>query len=517
MDIIASAAPISHSAGPTGQTRRRISPGRSFLRPSEFLLLAVCLTILGAQLFLQPRIGLADNGDFSKVLGRVGLKKAGEGNFQFFVSSYSRAQTWDTVVWYSEVVPAWLAVHLQAIIRRDARFDIAYLAAIHVALFLALYWVLLLLLRPFPPAPRFALALLGLWIFTDVFYVAYFNSFYSDTAALLGLLAMVLAALHLLRRSHSPIAWWGVYALAAVFFVTSKPQHAIWAAFPAAFATARSWQAAGVRRIAGALLAASLVGLGVFELGTLPEAMKAMPLFDVVFLKLTADPARRADVLHDLGMPQSYGRYAGVSSWTPGTPMLDPSLRQQFYVQARGHLPWFYLSHPRVVARVLQDDLHASAPSLRPPMLANYRREDGFAAYSHARRFCLWSDLRVLAFRAWPEHIVLWYAFVMAGALLFLKNGRPGTRGSAALCLALAMMGIGEFCFASLADAAQTDRHLFLFHTLTDVTIYFVAVAAAQAPFLCGGNCRWGVEGVSATWCRFDRKCCWRRESIFGS
>jgi hypothetical protein len=41
-------------------------------------------------------------------------------------------------------------------------------------------------------------------------------------------------------------------------------------------------------------------------------------------------------------------------------------------------------------------------------------------------------------------------------------------------------MGIGEFCFASLTDAAQTDRHLFLFHALTDLTVCFAAAGALE-------------------------------------
>lgn len=52
----------------------------------------------------------------------------------------------------------------------------------------------------------------------------------------------------------------------------------------------------------------------------------------------------------------------------------------------------------------------------------------------------------------------------------------------AAICLALVMMGMGEFCFASLTDATQTDRHLFLFHALTDLSFLLCHSRSARVP-----------------------------------
>ena len=462
-------------------------PGASVLstpnviRGSEFVLTVVCLAVLTAQLFVPPLIGLADNGDFSKVLGRVGLRKSVEGNFQYFISDYPHAASWNTKVWYSETVPAWIAVRLQKLVRGSRDFDIRYLAAVHAMIFVALYYFLLLLLRKLPTVPRVLLALLVVWIFTDVLYVAYFNSFYSDTTAWLSLLAMAVAALHIVCRSPGPQLWWSIYAAAAIGFVTSKPQHAVWAIFPMAFAAVMNWRASGLRRIFGAALCLALLTLSLLEFTTLPGPMKAMPLFDVVFLKLTRDPSTRAQVLRDFRLPDSYAVYAGTSAWIPGSPIFDAEWRTHFYSQARRHLFWFYLSHPRLTVRLIHDDLRLSAPYLRPPVLANYRREHGYPPGSLARHFCSWSDLRAALFRAWPEHILLWYAFVLAAAIVVIARSRsPVIRRVAAVGLGLALMGIGEFCFASLTDAAQTDRHLFVFHALSDLTFCFVAAGVLE-------------------------------------
>ncbi|HEY6936526.1 MAG TPA: hypothetical protein VI424_05210, partial [Terriglobales bacterium] len=124
-----------------------VLPTPQLIRRSEFILLVLCVAILTAQLLIPPFIGLADNGDFAKVLGRVGLRKSSQHNFEYFVSDYSHASSWNTVVLYSETVPAWIAVRVQTLVRGSRDFDIRYLAAVHAMIFVALYYFLLLLLR----------------------------------------------------------------------------------------------------------------------------------------------------------------------------------------------------------------------------------------------------------------------------------------------------------------------------------------------------------------------------------
>ncbi|HEV2689455.1 MAG TPA: hypothetical protein VGV35_12915, partial [Bryobacteraceae bacterium] len=41
----------------------------------------------------------------------------------------------------------------------------------------------------------------------------------------------------------------------------------------------------------------------------------------------------------------------------------------------------------------------------------------------------------------------------------------------AAFGIVLAAMGLSEMMLAPLADAGETDRHLFLFHAITDFTL----------------------------------------------
>jgi hypothetical protein len=69
--------------------------------------------------------------------------------------------------------------------------------------------------------------------------------------------------------------------------------------------------------------------------------------------------------------------------------------------------------------------------------------------------------------------VIIWYVLVaVASAVLVLRSRSCFVRKIAVIALALAVMGAMEFCLASLLDAEQADRHLILFHEITDITIW---------------------------------------------
>src|SRR5215467_6044892 len=81
----------------------------------ETAMLAICATILSAQLLIPPFIGLADNGDFPKITGRLSLGPSdGSPKFTYFVTDYVRAPQyyWKSETLSTELPLAWLATRL---------------------------------------------------------------------------------------------------------------------------------------------------------------------------------------------------------------------------------------------------------------------------------------------------------------------------------------------------------------------------------------------------------------------
>ena len=421
-------------------------------------------------------IGIANNGDFGKVYGWLCLEPRGAAtNFIHFQPDYVwRARNyWNSPYHSSESALAWLATRFAGATHEGAAFDIRWLGATHAALCLAAFGVLLAGLRgPLRGMTRgrgrmaLAAAIVPLLIFTEVCYTAYLNSFYMDAAALAGLLLMAAAAVWMTAGTAPEAAPLGVFTLAALLFVTSKAQHAVWMGLPAALLVAwgARWNSRPWRALAwGAAGLVLLAGAGM--LNSTDGSYRGQAMFNILFFRL--GPAG-AD-LQSLGVKPEELRYRGMNAYTPGAPAADRAWTEEFARRTGfGRLLGWYARHPGSTLGFLAETLREGAPEMRPVNLGNFRAADGRAPGARTERFGMWSQWRSELLRRWPWHMVAWYAVFLAGCL---ASGSP-VRWVAMGILAL---GAGEFAAAALGDALDAGRHLFLFHAATDLTVCFAA------------------------------------------
>jgi hypothetical protein len=425
----------------------------------EPALLAICAVILSVQLFVPPFIGLADNGDFPKITGRLSLgPRYGGQNFIHFVSDYLRSPRfyWKSETLSTELPLAWIATCLSRTTKDGDAFDIRWLGAVHAILLLCALYVLMRTLRP-----RLLIAAAAIFIFTDVHYVSYFNSFYTDAVALLGLLLMTALAVHIAMtglQTRNAI----LFCFAALLFIGSKPPHAIWGFLPAAFIAL-----SGGRR--GLPFALILLAASAITLWLSPTGYTAQPLFTLVFSKLARQSPVPQETLTELGLRREDSAFIGMNAFMAGAPVLDPKWTSEFSRRTSyGAVLKWYLHHPLRALELLDQTLTIEAPQMRALNLSNFRRQDAPTLGWRAGRFALWSDFRSALFRKWPHHMLVWYLLVIAASIWIIRT--PQAR-LGWIALGIAMLGIGEFCVAGLADAAETYRHLFIFHACTDLTI----------------------------------------------
>src|ERR1022692_3712169 len=118
----------------------------------EGLSLLLCAAILIWQLLLPGFIGMADNGDFAKVAGRFCLADADRETekFIYFQPDFVRgpASCYNPHIPSSEFVPARMAATLVRTLGNKTHFDIRWLGGLHALIFIGVYYLLLLLLRP---------------------------------------------------------------------------------------------------------------------------------------------------------------------------------------------------------------------------------------------------------------------------------------------------------------------------------------------------------------------------------
>ncbi len=329
---------------------------------------------------------------------------------------------------------------------------------------------------------RFALPPLVILIYSDVAYVAYFNSFYMDAASLVFLLLTVSLAIAAVLR---PSPWVALaFGISAVFFVTSKAQHALLGPMISVLAL---WLGLRMRdrRSRGIWIAsgvAAIVATGVMFSQTTAE-YKAGTLYNLIFYRLTTRSSNPAGTLAELGLPPAELSWVGTHAYSPNAPVTNGPWQEEFLHRTSYlRIGIYYLRHPLFTSAVLWEALRVDTPGIRPGNIGNYREKDGYAPYTLAQSFDLWSNLRSKLIASFPFHVIALYLAVIAGCIwCFFRPVLAAEWPAYPVVLVLALCGVVEFLGSVLLDCLETGRHLFLFHAITEMLIIsFVAAAVLK-------------------------------------
>jgi hypothetical protein len=442
--------------------------------------------ILLWQVIMPGFIGLADNGDFPKVTGRfcIGPGEEGVEQFTYLKPVYLRSQIncWRSAMPSSEIALARIAVNVERLAADRNKFDIRWMGATHAVGFLIAFCLWVRILSPLEGIGWIMAAGLVLLVFTDVGYVSYANSFYSDTAALLGAMSLVPASLLWMKTWPLRPGMLGLFGAASALFITSKGQHALIGIVPIGFLILVTWRCKEpkIRWLAG-LMAVGLTGGVAWMLIETPMNYRQIARFDLIFAKLLPGSPTPALTAAELGLSPSDLAFTGLITYSPGSPMENPEWVRDFATRGGfGEVLRYYVRHPARMLPILSSDL-IHAAGYRRPDLSNFPRQYGHPPQAVTARFGLWSQVRDWLFHRWPWHIVLWYlAILVGGAAALLWDRSPLRRAVLGALGCVVLMGVGEYCVASLLDAIETYRHLLLFHLFTDLTFILVLVYAVS-------------------------------------
>jgi hypothetical protein len=446
--------------------------------------LVACAGALCWQILIPPVVGLADNFDFARIMGPLGIQHVSkEHDDQFFYYAnvrFERIKPYYRIGYISsEFVPAELASLLARWIDKTGGFDIRVLGCIHAFLLLIAIAVALDPRLQLRRSVGLLLAAAALLVFCDVAYVAPMNSFYSATASFLSL---ILAAAILLQggRRERPsagilLAFWVV----AFAFVLSKPQESVTSPIVAAVGLRWSWTFFDRRWRPHAAVAAILLCVAAIgEYVRIPADHNDASVFHSIFLEMLPNSRDRGADLDALGLPASWTRYSGVSAYQAGTPFADPDFRRRFTERvSHSRIALFYALRPVRFGNLLHRAARRAAV-MRPHHLGNFEKSVGMPPRAMSRAFALWSGARERLGSGTPALIV---ANLISGigiaALQRMRGDTRRARFAGEVILALVAVAVLEF-LVSVTGEGITDvvRHLFAFQAAFDLLLVVNAV-----------------------------------------
>jgi hypothetical protein len=434
--------------------------------------LALASAIVGYQIFAPPVVGLANNGDFGKVIGVFDLTgpREDENGWADTRYEFNPEKHYWAEVYSSEHVVLAAAIAVNTVFSKDGYFDVRAIGLIHAVLFLVALYLLWTLLEEASRVQRLATCGAALFCFSDVMYVSYLNSFYMDVATWLFLSIAAMLYLRLLRwRRRGDLLW---FAVSCAMVITSKAQHAVFGFWLAALVLVAGyplWPKQRRRVTAFAACVALLAAVWITK--SAPLEYPSRGVFTVAFYEILPYSKNVDRTIRDLGLDDSYRRYIGMHSFSRGSPMWDAAFIEQFRRRiSYDSLAWFYVTHPSDAYMALRRSLNEAG--IQRPSLGNFDVHTGYPRFQASRAFAFWSDLKRRTFdKRGPRYFFTFLGLTAVVAMLLAAQHRTLQRGAVAGGVVLIGMAFTALCVASLADAVDVPRHHLLFYVLFDMLL----------------------------------------------
>lgn len=433
-------------------------------------------------LFVKPVVGIADNGDFLRIMTSSGLDYLDpnlsyeDKYFGYFIREFKLVPLGIGGYASTQVPLVVVATWLNKLFHSRELFDMRFMAVVYGLLLLTAFWAAARFHRTLPTASQIALGLLLVFIFADVGYIGYFNSLFGEPVSFVFLLLTIALALALATRDRPgpEIGLLVAFFVCAIFLTGSKVQNApvgvLIALLGLRFIGLRgdlSWR----RTVIGlsAFLLLGSLAMYVFA----PKQLKEINLYQTVFYGVLKDSPTPEQDLEDLGLPKELAVLAGTNFFTPDTPIpqRDPRLYELFYDRmSHGKIALFYLSHPgRLLAKL--EVAAENGMTIRPYYLGTYEKNEGMPRGAIASKFGLWSE--------WKRTLLpntLWFLVPFAlvyYAVLWLEWRNASSLGGRIYAETFALIGlIGavSFLIPVIGDGeADLSKHLFLFNVCFDL------------------------------------------------
>ncbi|WNR42324.1 glycan biosynthesis hexose transferase WsfD [Paenibacillus roseipurpureus] len=455
-----------------------------FVSPAAFAAAGVfVITVLA--LLVPPYIGMADNGDYFRILNSNGLF-FNDPNYMnhylgYFVKNYGIYQYYNengatffsTQSWFIKA-----SMWMSQLIHPSTTFDIRYQAGMYMLLYTgAVYLLVEALTWNIARKLGYLIAAIAIFIFGDTAYTAYFNSFYGESVVLIMMVYMVAFGLLLYRKRYNDYAMISLFVLSAMILTASKQQNApvgiITALLGIFFIFIREKR--GYRLVTGMLLIA-LLGVGIGSYVLIPKEFELINKYHAMtrgVLLNSADPEKALESFH---IDKQYAILTGSLYYDPYTPykMDSPEMKEQFFDKyGFGSILVYYITHPDHAGKMLNIAAQEGF-TIRPNAMGNYEASVGKAFGAHTAFFSGYSWLKEATAPKTFGFILIWIVVIcglyMPSFVYAIRSQEWRESLRFVLIFLFIVIGLSGI-FVSIIGAGDADlgKHEFLFTLSFDV------------------------------------------------
>jgi hypothetical protein len=473
---------------------------RSIVNPYKVLLTIIAILTIAGVLFIKPEVGVADQGDFDRIMRISGLT--------LLDSDKNNA---DFIRFYDYIVPeykineidkisdtvrgsslSYLIVFINEICKNFGQniFKTQYLAVIYSVMYVVAFTVILKSINIKDNIKLIIIPILIILIFFDGNYLIWFNSLYGEPMMIVTFalfIASVLNYIHykyVIKRNGSMLMRIISILLAAYLFIGSKLQVSVSLPFIVIIIVKIIWENRNcLNRISTAALCICVYAMILYPAGISRNSnnLSKDTEYNSVFYGILNGSKTPKQDLAELGLDSDLYVEAGKHSYldtdeyvkyVPGTEITD----EEFYSKISNlKLVEFYLIHPvRLLKGTEYTAGKAFTTSTTLGKCSQSYRENPVIEF---HRFTFWSYFRE---RIIPKNLysigIIYFIIMLVSIHKYIKNKLDLELRSKIFLLWIAMLiGAVQFPMPFVGNGrADTAKQLFLFNFIFDGLLLMV-------------------------------------------
>lgn len=458
----------------------------------ELACVLVVALVVWQQLDGAAFTGLADNGDWPRLMHQVGLGFEPADRVTFgnrlvrLLPRDDQGFDWRQYPTSTALLVRSVA-HLDGTLGSRGPFDLAVLGAVYIAVLLGCVYGLLRLSRCLPSAARVTAVVAGGSLITDYAFTAYFHSLYSEPLGVLATLASVGAGLRWARQPSS-LRWAALTTMALAVALTTKAQYAPTGALVGLvmlLVGLRLLRHRSRRRGVTAVIAAALLlGLAIADTTVQPQRLTRYNTWDATYVELLPYTDNKQGALRELGLEPGLAIFSTMNAYRPGTPLHDARLRREFPQPTpdRARLLAYWARHPQQVLALFWRGRDALR-EWRPQYLANITSAPHYPHPTLLAETAAWSgSVRALG-PVTPPLVVVVLLLGLLAPLLGRRQLSPDSPSRGPLCILslLSAAAASQYAAVLLGDGRyELVKHLLLFDLLWGTTAVGLLVWATS-------------------------------------
>ncbi|MBN1067867.1 glycan biosynthesis hexose transferase WsfD [Clostridium cagae] len=457
------------------------------------LLASFLVLIIGSlTLFIHPIIGMADNGDFYRVINKSGAyhlnKNSNDIFLGYFIKDYGIYKynnDYANILISTQSIFVKSAIFLDSFFTKDYVLDIRFMSIMFLIIeAIGVYFFIKALINKVDNSKyKLIITLLTILIFCDTGYLAYYNSFYGESVNICCFLMSIGLLIYMIE--FDKFTWYNLIAfgISSFLFFGSKQQLA-----PVGILISFIFIIIGVyttnkplTKILTYILAIIFIISSMVFYKSITGDFKYINIYHSMNRGILLNEDDPDSILEDFNISTQYSLLQETDFFEE-IKLLDPyeeKLIDDYYKKfSLGKILEYYITHPKAFIKVLKISFN-NGYSIRPKVIGNYEQSEHKEFGAKSYFFATWSTFKE---KVIPKNmlftvatIVIYLYLSTSRFLKAIKNNNKKIQLKEITYFYVFLVGISQIIISVIgAGDADLSKHVFMYNMAFDLIFIYI-------------------------------------------